>query len=1104
LAVGIAVVLPDGRRVDVGVRTGPGATVADLTAALADAAGAPALRARPLHVGAGALRPTLAAVDAGIAHGSLVGLGAPAPEATTRVEPTVGATLQVAVVGGAHAGAVIGVAAGATVVVGRSHDADLVLDDGEASRRHLAVTALDDGAAGGDEPVPFAEVEDLGATNGVDLDGHLLDGRTVIVAGTVLGVGASALAVRRSPGAASVLEASPTPGRVALNRPPRIAPPASVRTLVVPVEPDEPPRRRMPLMAALLPLLFGVVIISTIGYSPFLLFVLLSPLMIIGTAVSDRRSGRSDHKRRLGEYHAALAGLDMAVTSAVADDERARRAADPDPAMVITIAGGPTARLWERRPTDPDFLRLRVGLADRPAGITLDRGARRRAAHLGAVDPAAQRPQPVARLVPVSLDVAVAGVVGLAGPRPAALALARATLAGLAALHRPDDVRLAVATGADEADDWAWAGWLPHVGRPAGTGRRLAAGRVEVEALVGELAGLVEERAANRQQLLASGPPPGDKVVLVLDGARRLRAVPGIAGLLADGPEQGVYAVCLDLDEASLPSECRATTVSGPSDAGGAPRWTVRLPDGEVVDDVLADGVDAALADRVARALAPVDDLGGALGRGELPDAVRYLDLVAMADPTATDVLASWDANPGGRSTRALLGVGPDGPLAVDLAADGPHALVAGTTGSGKSELLQTLVASLALANRPDQLQVVLVDYKGGAAFAECAELPHCAGLITDLDGHLVHRALASLTAELKRREGLLAAVGASNLEAFWIARPDTVLPRLVIVIDEFASLVEEVPDFVKGVVGIGMRGRSLGVHVVLATQRPGGVITADLRANVNLRICLRVADPQESTDVVDAPDAARIPTGRPGRAYVRLGPGGRPMAVQAARIGGRRPVPADEESPPDATVDAVCVAVGPGALVPAPRGGGDDEEEGTDLAALVAAVREAATTARIAPPRSPWLAALPDVVLLHDLDLPHAAGGVALGLADLPAEQRRDVLRRPRAHRFAARRGRAPLRAFHRPAHPGGVARRHPWTGGAPPPGDRRWQPGPHRLGGAAAHRRGGGRRRRRARRPPPPRPGRGGDRPPVPLRRRRCGLAGRAPPVRSGAERS
>jgi len=203
--------------------------------------------------------------------------------------------------------------------------------------------------------------------------------------------------------------------------------------------------------------------------------------------------------------------------------------------------------------------------------------------------------------------------------------------------------------------------------------------------------------------------------------------------------------------------------------------------------------------------------------------------------PAATEIAGRWRG--GGRSTLAVVGESYDGPFSIDIRKDGPHALIAGTTGSGKSELLQTIVASLAVANRPDEMTFVLVDYKGGSAFADCARLPHTVGMVTDLDPHQVERALASLSAELTRREHILAAAGAKDIEDYQLlvdkrqARP---LPRLVIAIDEFASMTRDLPDFVTGLVNIAQRGRSLGIHLILATQRPSGVVSPEIRANTN------------------------------------------------------------------------------------------------------------------------------------------------------------------------------------------------------------------------------------------------------------------------------
>ncbi|TGJ97765.1 cell division protein, partial [Actinotalea fermentans ATCC 43279 = JCM 9966 = DSM 3133] len=225
----------------------------------------------------------------------------------------------------------------------------------------------------------------------------------------------------------------------------------------------------------------------------------------------------------------------------------------------------------------------------------------------------------------------------------------------------------------------------------------------------------------------------------------------------------------------------------------------------------------------------------------------------------------------------------------VDLVRDGPHALVAGTTGAGKSELLQSLVLALALTYSPRDLAIALVDFKGGAGFGACVGLPHVVGQVTDLEPGLAGRALTGLRAELRRREHALAEAGVSDVDDL----PRGTLPRLVVVIDEFRALADDLPDFLPGLLRLASQGRSLGVHLVLATQRPAGAVTADMRANISLRLALRQIDPGDSRDVIDSPDAASIPTGRPGRAVLRRG-NEPPLALQCAHAGTPASAPSD------------------------------------------------------------------------------------------------------------------------------------------------------------------------------------------------------------------
>ncbi|CCH32632.1 FtsK/SpoIIIE domain-containing protein [Actinosynnema sp. NPDC047251] len=931
------------------VRAGEKATLADLHRALGVRSDGP---------------DDIPLISAGLADGSVLG-GVP-PHRTGG-----DAASEVAVVGGVLGGTTAPVRPGVPVVIGRGAVGDLVLPDNEVSRAHAKV---EDG-----------RVVDTGSRNGVRLGAWRITAAEDLAEGSVFAVGESVLALRAVPPADAEITAEPTGGARLVNRPPRITAPTRLPELAVPAEPAPPRGFRFPWSATLLPLVVcGGLYALLPGAGAYLVVIAgLSPLMALANLVSDRRSGRRDHVRLHAQYERDRARFDREVLAAVTSEEHRERAADPDPSALVRVAGvgrrAPTAALWQRRRRDSDFLSLRVGLVDRPAAVVL---RPERDAEVPEV--------PVARDVPISVDLTGAGVLGVCGPADAVRAVARALVAHAAVLHAPGDLGIVVITGRDRAADWEWATWLPHTA-PSSSAfdcrRMVATDAEQAEARVAELSRLVDERTAEHRRVLGDGPPKGRAVLVVLDGARRLRDLGGVADLLTRGPAAGVHALCLDAEENSLPDECGATVVIG----GSGTRARVSRPGLDVVADVLVDGLLPDVAADLGRALAPLRLLGDRGGDSSLPDRARFTDVADLpltGDPVldARLVAARWDRSPDGRSTTALLGVGPSGPITADLRADGPHALVAGTSGAGKSELLQTLVASLASVNRPDAMNFVLVDYKGGSAFAACADLPHCVGLVTDLDGHLVTRVLDSLSAELRRRETVLAGSGAKDIEDHW-ARTGDRLPRLVIVVDEFASLVEEVPEFVPGVVGVGMRGRSLGVHVVLATQRPAGVVTADLRANVNLRISLRVTSDAESVDVVDSADAARIPARLPGRAYLRTGHG-ELTAFQTARVAW--PAESAEDDSAEVEVSPRTVEVLGRALRR------DRDAEGTstrtDLTALVAAVRRAAEGAD--RPHCPWLPPLPDVVLL-DLLPPAERCGLAtarVGLIDRPSAQAQDA----------------------------------------------------------------------------------------------------------------
>ena len=456
------------------------------------------------------------------------------------------------------------------------------------------------------------------------------------------------------------------------------------------------------------------------------------------------------------------------------------------------------------------------------------------------------------------------------------------------------------------------------------------------------------------------GSAGGPLTLVVADGDRwwRERDAP-LRGLLHPGSPVRVLALADDADR--LPAVC-STIV----DAGAHGRGHVEHVDRRELDDAVAPLlVDDDVALAAARALARFDDperirrgrrVGGAVGGPRRP-----------ARPRPRRCRGRRGAMAAARSSRRRRLSASDRPgrSLVDLVADGPHGLVAGTTGSGKSELLRSLVAGLAATLPPDELNLVLVDFKGGAAFDACADLPHTVGLVTDLDEHLAGRVLRCLRAELTHRERVLRAAGASALDE--LGGPGTApLPRLLLVIDEFASLSAQLPEFVPGLVEIAQRGRSLGFHLVLATQRPAGVVDQRIKANTDLRIALRVQDEADSVDVVGVRDAAAIPRTRPGRALARFAAGElvELQTASASGAGGRRSAapltvrPFVHHRPPSGLERRVAGGAGEadGASAVPEAGAGP-----SDLRRIVGAI--AAAAADRPAPRRPYLDPLPEHV---------------------------------------------------------------------------------------------------------------------------------------------
>ncbi|GAB3586405.1 FtsK/SpoIIIE domain-containing protein [Calidifontibacter terrae] len=826
-------------------------------------------------------------------------------------------------------------------IIGRGPLLDLTLPDPDLSRRQCGVRVV----AG------RVQVRDLGSTNGTWIGSRRLDPTVEedLRAGDRLRLGNCVFRLDQR------YQPPPmTENFVAVQRHPYHAREPQLIVLRPPTPPTGADRRPIPWLVTLLPLIVALMLAWWLHNAMFLAFAVFSPVMMLAQYLSDQRSGRQSAAAGRASYALAVRHHQQVVTNHLREELAARRAIAAPLTQAADAVEFRSAALWHRHPEEFGYLQWRIGTGIMPSGV------RARAAD-EVNDPLESLP-----CCPVTVDLArhrLVGVQGSAATRPATI---DSLLVQLMAWHSPVVVEIAL-VGAQPIGRHPQLAWVPHL-RPDVRSPPRVVDCSDDESVSSLLAHLGEATEQDR--------PPRTVVVVTDPDAFRASA---LAGLLASPARYAATVVCFVETDTTLPARSRPV-VRLDSALSGHCEQIHFVPDLPTAD----------LVRRTIRGVVPLIDAAPGNGAESPPPNVD-LESVWRADHgddllSTADTVARWTACP--HSTRVLLGSGGGGPFAADLRLDGPHALVAGTTGAGKSELLQTLVAALAAANRPDELSFVLIDYKGGAAFAECARLPHTVGVVTDLDTHLTERALDSLSAELRRREHLLAAVGAKDLDDYRSVAGRARVPRLVLVIDEFRVLAEELPDFIAGLVRLATVGRSLGVHLLLATQRPAGVVTADIRANVNLRIALRVRDDGDSHDVVEAADAARIRATTPGRAYVRSGSGDL-VTFQTARVS---VAPAAEKQL------TVTSAARPGLTARPTSSPGS-----TVLGELIRVLDAAADHLDIATGAPPWLPPLPTTIGSEPVesatDEAVSITGLAvtpfavLGRQDRPAEQTQPLL---------------------------------------------------------------------------------------------------------------
>ena len=587
----------------------------------------------------------------------------------------------------------------------------------------------------------------------------------------------------------------------------------------------------------------------------------------------------AEYERLRHETYEAYIADQKARIKKIADTQRRILVNEnPDSDKCMTIVRDLHRRLWERMPSDSDFLNVRLGLGNIKLCVEVKTRADVDGYHMyddDELEKLSERIIEETRYVdhaPVRLPLNRYPTIGIIGTQEDVYYQIRSMLVGLTTLHSPRDVHVLFFFGEEARKTWGQIRWIPHLYDETGQTRFIAFDQKRIHDICELLGQVIRARSSTHEDYVQKDAPALPHYVLIVEDRNLICNESIYASLMANDTSLGITVIFLGSSMYDLPQSCRCI---------------VNLSDGPSVyetdryDERIYFSQDPHVHHReieaYARRLAAIE-LEDLFAEAALPNSITFLQGYGVETVEDLQILNRWKDSEPYNTLEAPIGMMSGHKLfSLNIRSGdqshGPHGLVAGTTGSGKSELLQTWILSMAVNYHPHDVNFVIIDYKGGGMSDLLEPLPHVVGKITNIDRN-ISRSLVSLKSELKRRERLFARLGVNNIDkyqrAYKSGQTDVPLPHLIIVTDEFAELKKEEPDFMAELNSVATTGRSLGVHMVLATQKPAGVVNDQINSNSRFRICMKVQDVLDSREMLKRPDAARIT--QSGRAYIRVG----------------------------------------------------------------------------------------------------------------------------------------------------------------------------------------------------------------------------------------
>lgn len=610
---------------------------------------------------------------------------------------------------------------------------------------------------------------------------------------------------------------------------------------------------------------------------PFILMMMGMSVITIGTSIhsylSDKKHFREGQIQKIKDY---MLYLDMKYKE-LADYRKEQADAlfyhYPATSEIFEMVDRVDRRIYEKSPYHFDFLTYRLGLGELPTSFQIDYSEAELTKYNEEAGKKVQELLAYYRMIEdVPIRNMITSPIGYIGTRRVVIEQVQQVMIQISAFQSYHDVQFIPIFREEELALWNWSRWLPHLKINAVNSRGFVYNQQTRDQLLTSLYQIIKDRKLDSEQDKGADKQYSPRYILFITDLSLLLDHNIMEYINEDLSHLGIHYIFVEEVIESLPEHVKTVL-----DYRGEKKATLLLQDGVYLNKPFSPLVTVSLEakEKFARQLAGINHVQTL--RNSIPDVITFLEMYGVKRVEELDMLHRWSTNETYQTMSVPIGVrGRNDILYLNLheKAHGPHGLIAGTTGSGKSEFVQSYILSLAVNFHPYEVAFLLIDYKGGGMANLFADLPHVVGTITNLDGNQANRALVSINAELEKRQRLFLENGVNHIDQysklFKEGKVSEPLPHLLIISDEFAELKQEQPDFMDELVSTARIGRSLGVNLILATQKPSGVVNDQIWSNSKFKVALKVQDVADSREIIKTPDAAEIT--QTGRAYLQVG----------------------------------------------------------------------------------------------------------------------------------------------------------------------------------------------------------------------------------------